>query len=53
LEPNNQEYRMALERLQQYGTAYTTYGRGFGVPTGGMNPICTALCLAKLCCPYC
>ena len=53
MEPNNQEYRMALERLRQYGTAYTTYGRGFGVPTGGMNPICTALCLAKLCCPYC
>ena len=53
MEPNNHEYRMALERLQQYGAAYTTYGRGFGVPRGGYNPICAALCLAKLCCPYC
>ena len=35
------------------GTAYETYGRGFGVPTGNINPICMGLCLAKMCCPYC
>ncbi len=53
MEPNNAEYRQVLEQLEQYGNAYTTYGRGFGVPVGGMNPICMGLCLAKLCCPYC
>jgi len=53
LEPNNYEYQQLLQQLEYSGVAYETYGRGFGVPTGGINPLCMGLCLAKLCCPYC
>ncbi|MBQ7934832.1 MAG: J domain-containing protein [Clostridia bacterium] len=53
MDPNNYEYQQLLQQLQYSGTAYETYGRGFEVPRGGMNPICMGLCLAKLCCPYC
>ncbi len=53
MEPNNYEYQQLLNQLQHSGMAYETYGRGFSMPTGGMNPICMGLCLAKLCCPYC
>ncbi len=54
MEPGNAEYQSLLNRLQYSGVAYETYGRGFGIPTGGgINPICMGLCLAKLCCPYC
>ena len=53
MDPNNYEYQQLLQRLEYSGTAYETYGRGFSMPTGGVNPICMGLCLAKLCCPYC
>ncbi len=54
LEPNNMEYQQFLQRLQMSGMAYETYGRGFSMPQGNlMNHLCTALCLAKICCPYC
>ncbi len=53
LEPNNYEYQSLLQQLQHSGMAYETYGRGFGMPTGNINPLCMGLCLARLCCPYC
>lgn len=53
LEPQNGEYQQLLQQLQYSGAAYESYGRGFSMPTGGVNPICLGLCLAKLCCPYC
>ncbi len=53
MEPGNGEYQSLLNQLQYSGVAYETYGRGFEMPRGGMNPICMGLCLAKLCCPYC
>ena len=53
MEPQNAEYQQLLQQLQYTGTAYESYGRGFSMPTGGMNPICMGLCLAKMCCPYC
>ncbi len=53
MEPGNYEYQQLLQQLEYSGVAYETYGRGFGVPTGQINPLCMGLCLAKLCCPYC
>lgn len=54
LDPNNIEYQQFLQRLQMSGMAYESYGRGFSIPTGNMmDKLCTALCLARLCCPYC
>ena len=53
MDPQNVEYQQLLQQLQYAGTAYESYGRGFSMPTGGVNPICMGLCLAKLCCPYC
>ena len=53
MDPNNMEYQQFLQQLQMGGMVYETYGHGF--PMGGnmMNKLCTALCIAKLCCPYC
>lgn len=53
MDPQNMEYQQLLQQLQYTGAAYESYGRGFSMPTGGVNPICLGLCLAKLCCPYC
>lgn len=53
MEPQNGEYQHLLQQLQYSGNVYESYGRGFSMPTGGVNPICLGLCLAKMCCPYC
>lgn len=54
MDPHNMEYQQFLQRLQMGGMVYETYGRGFTMPRGDMmSKVCTALCIAKLCCPYC
>ena len=55
LEPNNQQYRMLLNRMESGGTWYETQQGPFGgMPSGGSD-MCLNLCLANafcnLCCP--
>ncbi len=54
LEPDNQEYRLLLQRLQMNGMAYETYGQGFEVPqSNAMGNLCLGLCLTRLFCGFC
>ena len=52
LEPNNQMYRMALQRMEGGGDWYMEHGQPFGVMNddGGF---CMRLCLANLACSLC
>ncbi|MBQ3078776.1 MAG: DnaJ domain-containing protein [Clostridia bacterium] len=50
MDPNNQEYRELLERLQYAQYAYQANGRNFSMP-GGMR-VCFNFCLLPLLCRY-
>lgn len=50
MDPNNNEYREMLNRLQYAGGAYQNYNRNFSMPNVHFNPLCMGLCLMQLCC---
>ncbi len=55
LEPNNRDYQMLLQRLQNGGTWYTSRGESYG----GFNPVansagwCLSMCALNLLCNCC
>jgi len=54
MEPNNMQYQELLERMQNPGQTYTTYGRGFSMPIfDGPGRLCIGLCLAQSLCTLC
>lgn len=55
MEPGNMEYRELLERLQQPGQTYTTFGRGYTMPmSNGFGKLCLGFCLMQsLCSLFC
>ena len=53
MEPGNYAYEQVRQQIAGTYQAYTQRSRGFGVPSmGGLNPLCTALCFAQLCCRW-
>ena len=56
MDPNNLEYRLFLQQVQNPARTYTNYGRRYTVPDIGANKFCLGLCLAqlfvRLCCRF-
>lgn len=55
MEPNNSQYRMFSEQLNNPSQTYSSYGNAYSCPSGsGFGRICIGLCLAEtvmgLCC---
>ena len=55
LDPNNLQYRLLLEQLENPGRAYTMggFGRGFGIPVTGGWSLCLSFCAAQALCSLC
>lgn len=53
MEPSNAQYRSLLSRLQSPGGAYTSYGRGYSVPTFNVGRYCLYICLFNILLRFC
>lgn len=53
MEPNVQQYRDALSKLQQGGELYHQQGQGFGFPFMNANKLCLGFCVAQMLCRFC
>lgn len=53
LAPDNFQYRLFLQQLEQGGQSYRARGRGFGVPSSLCNNPCVSFILLNLLCNCC
>ncbi len=53
MEPNNPEYLMLVNRLENGGTWYSARQTTYGYPQAGGNSLCLKLCIANLICNIC
>lgn len=53
LEPDNMQYRMAMQRMEGGGTWYQEQQNPFGGMTMGGDSMCMKLCLANMICNLC
>lgn len=53
LEPDNMQYKMALNRMESGGTWYEQRSAPFGGQTGRGDDMCMNVCLANLACNLC
>ena len=51
--PDNFQYRLFLQQLQQSGATYRSRGRSFGVPAALCSSPCLSCVLLNLICNFC
>jgi molecular chaperone DnaJ len=53
MEPNNPEFQLVLNQIQNGGRVYQQQSQNFGMPTINLSNICLGICFARLCCMFC
>ncbi|MFA6941726.1 MAG: J domain-containing protein [Clostridiaceae bacterium] len=53
MEPDNPEYQLILNQIQNGSRIYQQQSQNFGMPVSNINTICFTICLARLCCLFC
>jgi len=53
MEPNNLQYQLLLNKIQNGGRVYQQYSQNYGMPVVNLSNLCWGLCLARLCCGLC
>lgn len=53
MEPNNLQYQLLLNQIQNGGRVYQQYSQNYGMPVVNLSNLCWGLCLARLFCGLC
>jgi molecular chaperone DnaJ len=53
MEPDNLEYQLVLNRIQNGGRVYQQQSKSYGMPNASLDRICLGMILSNLCCMLC